>query len=167
METVHTATDWRPHGAVAVRRTELEGDSQDSVDRCRRASQLLALGLAFVFLYAGATTLLGPSTYRSYLPTFLRAGSPWSADLYLRLFAVYEVALAVGLLAHRSRHEAALLSAVTLLGIIAVNADAFEVLFRNVAIGFAAFALASLTGKGKRRPRRREPSRSPGRSAGR
>lgn len=152
-ESVHTATDWRAPGAVAVAERGLAGDPQDLVDRCRRPCQLLALGLAFVFLYAGVSTLLGPSTYRSYLPTFLSAGSPWSADLYLRSFAVYEVALAIGLLARRFRHEASLLSAVTLLGIVGVNADAFEVLFRNVAIAFAAFALASLTGTGKRGPK--------------
>jgi hypothetical protein len=110
----------------------------------RRPLQLLQLGLAFVFLYASISALTSPATYRSYIPSVWAEWSPPTTHLLLRAFAVYELALAVALLTRRFCYQASLLSAVTLLGIIGLNADAFEVLFRNVAITFAALALAAL-----------------------
>jgi hypothetical protein len=110
----------------------------------RRPLQLLQLGLAFVFVYASISALASPAAYRSYIPSVWAEWSPPMTDLLLRSFALYELTLAVALLTRRFCYLASLLSALTLLGIIGLNADAFEVLFRNVAITFAALALAAM-----------------------
>ncbi len=111
----------------------------------RSTSWLLALGLAFVFGYAAVSAFVSPATYRAYLPSFLPLPSQSTTDMLLRLFALYETGLAIGVLTRRFRHCAALLAAATLAAIVAVNGDAFEVLFRNVAIALAALALAQLS----------------------
>lgn len=126
-------------------RTSIQAAASDRSTEQRTTSRLLALGLAFVFGYAAVSALLNPSTYRAYLPSLLPLPSESTTDALLRLFAVYEAGLAVGVLTRRFRHAAALLSAVTLAAIVAVNGDAFEVLFRNVAIALGALALANLS----------------------
>ena len=102
----------------------------------------LRLGLAFVFLYAAVSSFLHPETFAAYFPTFLP--SSWATEL-LPVFGVYEVVLGVALMAGRQTYRAAVLSALTLVAIVAANPDAFEVLFRNVAIACAALALAAQT----------------------
>lgn len=106
------------------------------------ASWLLRGGLAFVFLYAAMSSFLHPDTFARYFPAFLP--SAWAREL-LPGFAAFEVLLALGLLTRRFTYPAALLSALTLAGIVIMNPDAFEVLFRNIAIACAALALALQT----------------------
>ncbi len=100
---------------------------------------LLRAGLAFVFLYAGAASFRHPTTFARYFPSFLP--SRLTSDL-VPLFAVFELLLAVSLLTPRFTYVASWLAAATLAGIVVANLDAFEVLFRNVAIACAALALA-------------------------
>ena len=114
----------------------------DQVVGTRLASWSLRLGLAFVFLYAAVSSLLDPATFTGYFPSFLPTS--WATEL-LPLFAVYEVLLALALVTGLRSHLVALLAAATLVGITAANPDAFEVLFRNVAITCAALALAAQT----------------------
>ncbi len=95
------------------------------------------------------SAMVDPATYRSYLPEFLNGGPPWIPDVVLRLFGMFEVAVALGVLVPRHRFRASLVSAMTLVGIVVLNLDAFEVLFRNVAIALAALALAGLTHQGE------------------
>ena len=102
---------------------------------------LLRAGLAFAFLYAASASFLHPATFARYFPSFLPAS--WATEL-LPLFAVFEVVLAGLLLTSRFTYVASLLAAATLVGIVIANPDAFEVLFRNVAIACAALALALL-----------------------
>jgi uncharacterized membrane protein YphA (DoxX/SURF4 family) len=108
-----------------------------------RADQLPGLllrgGLAFAFLYAATASFLHPTTFARYFPSFMPGA--WAAEL-LPAFAVYEVVLSALLLTNRFTYTASLLAAATLLGIVVVNPDAFEVLFRNVALACAALALA-------------------------
>ena len=106
------------------------------------ASWALRLGLAFVFGFAALSSFFEPETFAGYFPAFLP--SSWATEL-LPVFAVYEVLLAVSLVAGRQTYRAALLSALTLAAITVANPDAFEVLFRNVAIACAALALAAQT----------------------
>ena len=64
------------------------------------------------------------------------------------------------LLTNRFTYVASMLAAATLLGIVVANPDAFEVLFRNVAIACAAVALALQDRQQRVRPdppRRRPP----------
>ena len=100
---------------------------------------LLRAGLAFVFLYAAAASFRDPTTFARYFPSFLPARL--ASDL-LPVFAAFELILALSILTPRFTYVASLLAAITLVGIVAANLDAFEVLFRNVAIACAALALA-------------------------
>ena len=102
-------------------------------------SWFLRAGLAFVFSYAAVSSLVHPAAFARYFPSFLPAS--WISGL-LPAFAVYELLLTVGLMVDRYTYAASLLAALTLLAIVAANPDAFAVLFRNVAIAFAALALA-------------------------
>jgi uncharacterized membrane protein YphA (DoxX/SURF4 family) len=101
---------------------------------------LLRGGLAFVFLFAAMSSFLDRETFAGYFPSFLP--SSWATEL-LPVFAVYEVVLAAALLSGRFTYPASVLAASTLVAITAANPDAFEVLFRNVAIACAALALAA------------------------
>jgi uncharacterized membrane protein len=103
------------------------------------ASWFLRAGLAFVFSYAAVSSFLHPVTFARYFPAFLPTS--WATDL-LPVFAVYEMLLVVGFMTRRYTYAAAVLSALTLSGIIVMNPDAFGVLFRNVAIACGALALA-------------------------
>ncbi len=109
--------------------------------RTDAASWFLRGGLAFVFVYAAATSLADPEAAATYFPR--QIPTDLVVGVLLPAFAVYEVVLAVGLLTSRFAHATAVLAAATLAGIIVVNADAFDVLFRNVAIACAALALAA------------------------
>jgi hypothetical protein len=123
--------------------------NQDLRAELAAAARLLAFGLAFVFVYAAMSTFLNPSAFHSYLPTFLTGFEPGITDLILRAFAICEAGLAAGLLTRRYRYGASLLSAATLAGIVVINGDAFDVLFRNVGITFAAVALARLSDRNR------------------
>jgi uncharacterized membrane protein YphA (DoxX/SURF4 family) len=68
----------------------------------------------------------------------------WATEL-LPVFAVFETLLAVGLVTDRYAYMASILAGMTMVAIVAVNPDAFDLLFRNVAIACGAFALAVQT----------------------
>jgi uncharacterized membrane protein YphA (DoxX/SURF4 family) len=104
-------------------------------------SWLLRVGLAFVFAYAAVTSIVDPAAAATYFPRQLPADLV--VDVLLPAFAAYELALALALLSGRHTYAAAVIAALTLGGIMVVNADAFGVLFRNVAIACAALALAA------------------------
>ncbi len=114
---------------------------------------LLRAGLSFVFLYAATASFQHPTTFARYSPSFLP--EDWAAGL-LPAFAVFELLLALSLLTPRLTYAASLLAAATLVGIMAANVDAFEVLFRNVAIACAALALG-LQNRPARRPEEARP----------
>ncbi len=111
----------------------------------------LRLGLAFVFGYAAVAALSSPEAFLAYFPSFL---PEWAIHFALPSFAVYELALAAAFLSGRHVHSASLLGVATLIGIVTFNLDAFDVLFRNIAIACAALALASVT-QGEGPPRGR------------
>jgi uncharacterized membrane protein len=117
----------------------------------RLQSWLLRGGLAFVLSYAATSSLVHPEAFAGYFPSFIPTA--WATEL-LPLFAVFEVLLALGLMTARYAYVACTLAGLTMLAILAVNLDAFDVLFRNVAIACGAFTLAVQTRpeRGVRRP---------------
>jgi len=100
---------------------------------------VLSLGLAFVFIYAGVSSLLHPLEWIGYLPRFL--GDFVSLELAIKLIAVYEIILGVVLVSGKFRKIAAALTALTLAGIIFADLSQFAVTFRDVGLLFAAVAL--------------------------
>ncbi len=102
-------------------------------------SLCLRLGLAFVFIYAAASSLRHPLDWVGYLPQFLRHNAH-ATDL-LKLFSVAEILLAVWLLIGRYTKYAALISAALLAGILLSTYDQLIISFRDVGLFFSALAL--------------------------
>ena len=107
------------------------------------ASMLLRIGLAVVFLYAAVASMLDPNSWIGYFPEFLENIIP--GTVLLPMFSLYELALGLWVLSGWKAYYAGLLAAATLLGIIVVNISLFDIVFRDVAIFFAALALAALS----------------------
>jgi uncharacterized membrane protein YphA (DoxX/SURF4 family) len=102
----------------------------------------LRLGLAFVFAYAGVSSLREPAEWIGYLPSFLYHAS--FATTLLKLFAVGELVLAVWLLVGRYLRCAAVLAFLLLAGITVVNVSQFVITFRDVGLALMALALLFL-----------------------
>jgi uncharacterized membrane protein YphA (DoxX/SURF4 family) len=115
---------------AATRRKDLEA---------QLPSLLLRAGLAFVLSYAATSSFFHPETFARYFPSFMPEG--WATEL-LPVFAVFEMVLAAALMTERYTAAASRLAGIAMVAIIVANPDAFDVLFRNVAIACGAFALA-------------------------
>lgn len=100
---------------------------------------LLRIGLAIVFTYAAVSSFKNPQDWIGYLPKF--AKQHIDGYLLLKVFSVYELALAIWLLSGRYMKYAAALAAATLAGIVVFNLSLFAITFRDVALIFAALAL--------------------------
>ena|SRR5579862_6576715 len=103
---------------------------------------LLRAGLAFVFLYAAISSLEHPLTWAGYLPNILLEHI--DPQLLVRIFAIYELLLTAWLLSGKYARYAALLTAVTLGGIIVSDLASLVITFRDVGLFFMALALAYL-----------------------
>jgi uncharacterized membrane protein YphA (DoxX/SURF4 family) len=100
----------------------------------------LRLGLATVFLYAAISGTLNPREWVGYVPSILT--DHFDAELLLKFFSVYELALAVLLLSGIYTRYVGLLCTVTLIGIVASNFSLLAISFRDIGLAFAALALA-------------------------
>lgn len=131
--------------APAVAPALRPGAEPATVGRRRRSFEeqlpwwLVRAGLAFVLSYAATSSFFHPETFARYFPSFMPA--TWATEL-LPVFAVFEMLLAVGLMTDRFTYPASMLAGLTMVAIVVVNPDVFNVLFRNVAIACGAFALA-------------------------
>lgn len=105
----------------------------------RIASWILRIGLAAVFLYASISSLQHPLEWVGFLPNFLT--KTISATTLLKIFAVYELALAVWLLSGKLLKYSALICALTLAGIVVVNPSQLITTFRDIGLVFMAVAL--------------------------
>src|ERR1700681_2641616 len=101
---------------------------------------LLRSGLAIVFLYAADGSLQNPLEWAGYLPHFL--SHAFNSSTLVKIFAVYELALVVWLISGYYLRWAALLCALTLLGIVATNPSQLIVTFRDIGLAFMAMPLA-------------------------
>jgi uncharacterized membrane protein YphA (DoxX/SURF4 family) len=104
---------------------------------------LLRAGLAIIFLYAAISSFANPEDWAGYLPGMLTERV--SADGLLKIFSVYELLLAAWLVSGVYTRYAALLCAATLGGIVVSNFELFAITFRDIALIFAALALAAAT----------------------
>lgn len=101
---------------------------------------LLRIGLAGIFLYAALSGTLHPDDWIGYLPQFLRNIFP--AKYLLISFDVYELILSVWLLTGWKTFYSAVLSTLTLFGIIVTSLGALDITFRDFGLLLAAIALA-------------------------
>ena len=105
-------------------------------------SFLLRVVFTTVFLYAAIASFLDPTAWVGFLPQWRRAIIPGS--ILLPLFSVYDIALSLWILSGKKVFYGALLAAATLLAIMVTNMGALDIIFRDIAIFFAALALAVL-----------------------
>ena len=124
------------------------------MSKSKLAKWFLRAGLAFVFVYASIEIYINPDNFLKYVPEFILGIVP--LDLFLLLFGVVEIVLAVWLLSGWRGFYPAMLSVLMIAGIVAFNTDHFQVLFRNVAIAFGGLALASLEMKKERNAEKSE-----------
>ena len=107
------------------------------------ASTLLRIGLATAFIYAGISALVLPIQWAGFLPDFL---FEWGIAIQvLTVFSFFELFLAAWLLSGRKTRMAAIISAAVLVAIIIPNLNATDIIFRDVAIFFAAASLAAMS----------------------
>ena len=102
----------------------------------------LRIGLAITLLYAAIAQMLYPEQWVVWLPQWL--GKIASLTVLLYLFSIYEIVLGLWLLTDKKTFHAASLAALTMTMIIIFNLSALDLVFRDVAILFAALALAAL-----------------------
>lgn len=108
----------------------------------RLVSLLLKSGIAFVLFYAAVGSFLDPFSWVGFFPQWMR--NLVDQDLLLMFFSVYEIVLGIWILWGKWARYAALLSAATFAGIIVANLNAFDLVFRDVTMVFAALALAAM-----------------------
>jgi uncharacterized membrane protein YphA (DoxX/SURF4 family) len=108
-----------------------------------KARWVLRLGLVAVFGYAAVASLVSPSDWIGYLPQFAVHIIPANALLFG--FSLYQVLLCIWLLSNKYARYAAIVAAVTMVGIIFADIQLFAVTFRDIAIASGAVALAILS----------------------
>ena len=106
------------------------------------ASLLLRIGLGLVFAYAAVGSYRHPQAWVGYLPGFIANSS--HALLALKFFTFYELVLAVWLFTGYYLKYAAIVTALTLVGIVLVNHRALDITFRDIGLIFSALALLAL-----------------------
>ncbi|MBY0110769.1 hypothetical protein K2Y00_02080 [Patescibacteria group bacterium] len=103
---------------------------------------LLRVGVAFSFLYPPLSALGDPYSWIGYFPGFLVSLAGTNGTLMLHAFGVIEVLIALWILFGKNIFIPSLLAGVALMAIVVLNGPQFLVLFRDVSIALAAFALA-------------------------
>ena len=117
-------------------------------ERTHLVSFLLRVGIAVVFLYAAIASFLEPTSWIGYLPGFMSAQKVVPVTTILSAFSLYQLLLAGWVLSGKKTLWAGLLAAATLGAIIITNINQLDIVFRDVAIFFAALALCALHYKG-------------------
>ena len=102
-------------------------------------SLILRIGLAFTFIYVAISSFINPTSWLGFFPKFLQK------EIILTIFSIYEIFIGLWLITNKKIFYASILSSITLFGIIIFNLGAMDIIFRDVAILFAAIALAILS----------------------
>ena len=115
------------------------------MDKNKLAIFFLRIGIAFAFFYVAIFSFLNPTSWIGFIPKFVELFVP--AQIFLYGHAAFDMLLGIWLLTNRKIFYAAILSALTMFGIIIFNLSAMDIIFRDVAIFFSAISLALLTRK--------------------
>lgn len=106
------------------------------------SSLFLRVGLAFSFLYPAIDGFLHPDTWLSFLPVQITNAIPLAPETLLMAFGMFEIIIALGLLFLPSPVAPAVAAGVALLAITFFNLSSFDIVFRDISLALAAFALA-------------------------
>lgn len=108
-------------------------------------SALLRAAIAFAFLYPALDSLFrGPGPWYGFFPAEIVAVVPVPIEMLVVGFAVFEILVAAAVLFTRSPVWPATVAGIVLLLITFFNLHSFEIVFRDVSLALAAFALALL-----------------------
>lgn len=99
----------------------------------------LRLGLAFVLAYAAISAFRTPAAWLSFVPHLVTRFI--SADLFLKLFSVFQLAMAAALILGKYVRYTAALAGMSIAGLVAFNMNTFLITFRDVGLVFMAVAL--------------------------
>jgi len=105
----------------------------------------LRVGIALAFFYAAIAAFLNPLSWIGFFPDWLTSFIPGTTLLVL--WNIYEIILALWLLSGWKSFFSGLVASASLLLIIIPNLGAFDIVFRDIAILFAAVALTLLSHK--------------------
>ena len=108
-------------------------------------SFLLRVGLCIVFLYAGTAALVNPENWIGFVPQWISIFI--SRDIFLIMHGMTDLLIGIWLISNFKPFWAGLIASLSLISIISVNFTQLEIIFRDVAILFAAFALMATTYK--------------------
>lgn len=106
---------------------------------------LLRLGLGLAFIYAGLHSLVDPGSWMEYAPSWIEFIV--EKELFLAVFASFEVLLGVFLIIGRFLYMTSILAFATIFGILVFNGVG-DVTFRDFGLMVSAAAL-TLISKGK------------------
>ena len=120
-------------------------------------SNLIRIGLAFVFFYAAISEFLHPQKFYNYIPTFIDSLFP--KEIFLLFFSLFEILLALWILSRIQARASAAFATLTICMITLFNLESFEVVFRNISILFSALALFFLDKDTSSKPS--QPSQAP------
>ena len=101
------------------------------------------LGIGFVFFYSAISSFINPNAWIGFLPNFLSLIAP--KEIFLTIFSVFEIFLGLWLFSNKKIFHAAIISAITMFGVVIFNLGALDIVFRDIAILFSAVSLAILT----------------------
>lgn len=104
------------------------------------ARYFLQYGLAFVFLYVAVAGFIAPSNWVGFIPSWLSGFGDPIMMLYGHL--VLDAVTGMWLVINVKPRWAAILASINLVGIIAVNLSALDIIFRDVGLLCMAIALA-------------------------
>ncbi len=108
----------------------------------KTASLFLRIGLAGAFAYATVSSFLYPEIWAGFIPLWITNIVP--ASVLLPIHATVEGILALWLLSGKYTYWAALLAVVMLTAVVIANIQAYDIVFRDIALIFAALGLAAL-----------------------
>ncbi len=106
-------------------------------------SFLLRTGLCIVFLYAGTAALVNPQNWIGFVPQWM--GIFISREIFLVIHGITDLLIGVWLISNFKPFWAGLIASFSLISIISVNFTQLEIIFRDVAILFAALSLMALS----------------------
>ncbi|MBI4151359.1 hypothetical protein HY496_00170 [Candidatus Woesearchaeota archaeon] len=116
---------------------------QDREDRLGKEQKLatffLRTGLAVVFLYAGISTLLNSSAWIGFVPHWLGVVIP--REVFLFVHGLFDICIGIWLMSGKKQFYSSLFASLSLASIVIFNIGVLDIVFRDIALLFAAVAL--------------------------
>jgi hypothetical protein len=104
---------------------------------------LLKISIAFTLLYPAIASLIDPSSWIGFAPSWIEYILP--KELFLILFSVFEIFLALAILFLKHPFYPLLVATLVFFGVVIFNMGAMDIVFRDISIGLVAIALAMMT----------------------